>query len=490
MDYFSDVGDDWSCNVETSLKAKVGFLIELTTYADKNIALFGLGGSGLVTAHALIAGGAQVCAYDDNPETVERAIAAGIPCKNLREVEFNVFDNLVLAPGVPLTHPQPHWSVELAQAAGVPIVGDIELFCHERRAIAPGSLLIAITGTNGKSTTTALISHILQHAGREVEMGGNIGRAVLDFDALNDTIVYVVEVSSYQIDLAPGIDADIAVLLNLSPDHLDRHGTMENYSQIKSSMVENARTAIIGVDDKWTKAILEHLSVHPATVSAVSVHCELDAGVFANGREIYHATKGIKTKVADLSDIGSLRGFHNAQNACIAWKACADAGLGNDEIQNGFDSFPGLVDRMEELGRVGDVLIVNDSKGTNAGASDMALGSFEYIYWIAGGLAKEGGIESLRYHFPKIAKAYLIGEAAANFSATLGDEVEYEISGTLDKAFAHALADAKRDNSGKAVILMSPACASFDQFPNYMVRGEKFREMVGQTDGFKARDAS
>jgi len=462
-------------------------LIAVTTFADKNVALFGLGGSGMVAAQALARGGAKVTAYDDNSDSVSKAQNSGINTRDLRQCEFSEFDQLVLAPGVPLTHPKPHWSVELAKTARVPVIGDIELFCQERRAVAPKSTLIAITGTNGKSSTTALISHVLKSAGRKVEMGGNIGRAVLDFDELSNETIYVIEVSSYQIDLAPGIDADIGILLNLSPDHLDRHGSMEDYAAIKERLVRKSTTAIVGVDDEWCRSVVRQLGKASIPTTPVSVHEQLDEGVFAREGAIFSAHNGSVEKVADLAGIGPLRGFHNAQNACVAWRACSSAGLSSREIQAGFESYPGLEDRMEELGKIGNILIVNDSKGTNADATQMALGSYERIYWIAGGLAKQGGIEPLRQHFSKVAKAYLIGEAAPVFAGTLGADVEFEISGTLEKALCHAVADAKKDDNDEPVILMSPACASFDQFASYAVRGERFRQLVQQLDGFNSR---
>jgi UDP-N-acetylmuramoylalanine--D-glutamate ligase len=465
-------------------------VIPVTIASGKNIALFGLGGSGMVTAQALIAGGARVSAYDDNRDSVLKAEAAGINTRNLRDCDFRDFDLLVLAPGVPLTHPNPHWSVELAKSADVEIIGDIELFCRQRRQMAKKNNLIAITGTNGKSTTTALISHVLGNAGHKVEMGGNIGRAVLDFDDIDDGVSYVVEVSSYQIDLSPGLNADIGILLNVSPDHLDRHGTMANYAAIKESLVAKSKAAIIGVDDEFSLAIADRLQSSGSFVTKVSVHDKLESGIYADGRELYLADRDGSRKIADLSNIGSLRGYHNAQNACVAWLACSKCGLSEEEIQSGFSNFPGLIDRMEELGSVGNVLIVNDSKGTNADATDMALGSFNRIYWIAGGLAKEGGIEPLKRHFAKIAKAYLIGESASNFAGTLGENVEFEISGTLDKALVHALEDAKGDESPEPVILMSPACASFDQFSSYAERGRYFRQLVEQIEGFNWRETS
>ncbi len=465
-------------------------MIPVTIYSGKSVALFGLGGSGFVTAQALMAGGALVTAFDDNRDSVAKAKAAGINTADLRGCDFGIFDLLVLAPGVPLTHPSPHWSVELAKTAGVEIIGDIELFCRQRNHVAENSILVAITGTNGKSTTTALISHVLKNAGCKVEMGGNIGRAVLDFEETEDGTIYVVEVSSYQIDLSPGINAEIGILLNLSPDHLDRHGSMENYAAIKESLVQKSKSAIIGVDDEMCRAIAARLEESNVPITRVSVHEQLETGVYVSGGEIFYANHDTTEKIADLGKIGSLRGIHNAQNACVAWKACSDCGLSDVEIQSGFENFPGLIDRMEELGSVGNVLIVNDSKGTNADATDMALGSFERIYWIAGGLAKEGGFESLKRHFPRIAKAYLIGEAAPIFAGVLGEDVDFEISGTLDKAVHHALEDAGSDKYPEPVILMSPACASFDQFSSYAARGERFRQLIQQVDGFILRETS
>ena len=462
-------------------------MIPLSRYSGKNIALFGLGGSGIVTAHALRIGGAHVTAFDDNPDSVSKAQEEGINTCNLRDCDFSQFDKLVLAPGVPLTHPKPHWSVELAKSAGVEIIGDIELFCHQRHCQAPNSTLIAITGTNGKSTTTALVAHVLESAGCKVEMGGNIGRAVLDFDGLENDKIYVVEVSSFQIDLSPSLDADVGILLNLSPDHLDRHGTMENYAAIKERLVLQAHCAIVSIDDAMSRSVATRLIEAGVKTTTISVLGQIEADVFARDKKLFDGGANSSEAIIDLTDIGSLRGIHNAQNACVAWKTCSRCGLTNGEIQAGFKSFPGLVDRMEELGSIGNVLIVNDSKGTNADATDMAMGSFDHIYWIAGGLAKKGGIESLRQHFPKVAKAYLIGEAAPLFAGTLGEDVEFEISGTLDKALAHSVTDALNDDRPGPVILMSPACSSFDQFPSYVVRGEKFRELVGQLDGFTPR---
>jgi UDP-N-acetylmuramoylalanine--D-glutamate ligase len=457
-------------------------MIPAGTFRGKHVALFGLGGSGLATAHALAAGGAEIVAWDDNPESVGKARDAGIGVADLRGEDWR-FASLVLSPGVPLTHPKPHWSVELARTAGVEIIGDIELFCRERAANAPAAPFIAITGTNGKSTTTALTAYILKAAGRDAQMGGNIGRAVMTLDPPEPKRHYVVECSSYQIDLAPSIDPTAGILLNLTPDHLDRHGTMQHYASIKERLVAGSDSAIIGVDDASCAQIADRLERAGRHVIRISKRLPLTDGYFADGANLMEAVHGRYSRVASLEGIGSLRGQHNAQNALAAVAACLKVGLGLGEIQSGLASFPGLAHRMEQVGRKGRVLFVNDSKATNADAAAPALSSFQRIYWIAGGLPKDGGIEPLRGFFPRIAKAYLIGEAAPAFSATLGEAVPYEISGTLAAAVDHAAADAGRDEAGEAVVLLSPACASFDQFKNFEVRGEAFRQAVAAIRG-------
>ena len=458
-------------------------MIAVSTLAGKNVALFGLGGSGLATAEALAAGGALVTAWDDNAAAVDKARAAGIAVADLRDADWAAFSSFVLSPGVPLTHPEPHWTVPLARAAGVEIVGDVELFCRERAAHAPSAPLIAITGTNGKSTTTALISHILAHAGRDAQMGGNIGRAVLTLDAPEAGRIHVLECSSFQIELAPSLAPSVGILLNLTPDHLDRHGTMERYAGIKERLVARSDIAVIGVDDALCAGIADRLERAGRKVVRISKQTPLGDGLYAEGAALMRAKGGKAERVASLDGIGSLRGGHNAQNALAAVAACLCVGLSADEIHAGLASFPGLAHRMEQVGRRGHVLFVNDSKATNAEAAAPALSSFSRIYWIAGGRAKEGGIEALRPLFSRIARAYLIGEAAHGFAATLGAAVPHEVSGTLDAALASAARDAAGDGAGEAVVLLSPACASYDQFRNFEVRGDAFRAAALALDG-------
>ena len=458
-------------------------MIPVTTLAGKKVALFGLGGSGSATAKALIAGGADVMAWDDNPDSVAKAASEGIATADLHTIDWSAQALFVLSPGVPLTHPKPHWTVDLARAAGVDIVGDVELFVRERRAHAPDCPFIAITGTNGKSTTTALIAHILKSSGRDTQLGGNIGTAVLTLDPPKAGRYFVVECSSYQIDLAPTLNPSAGILLNLTPDHLDRHGTMQHYADVKERLVAGSDVAIVGIDDSHSALIADRVERAGVKVVRISRRNVVADGIYAEGTKLVQAAGGAMLPFVDLDGIQTLRGSHNAQNAAAAVAACLAAGVSADDIRAGLASFPGLKHRMQPVGRRSRVVFVNDSKATNADAAAPALSSYDRIYWIAGGLPKSGGITTLAPYFPRIAKTYLIGEAAAEFAATLGEAVPYEISGTLERAVAHAAADAERDESGSSVVMLSPACASFDQYKNFEVRGDAFVSHVAALDG-------
>ena len=447
----------------------------ITIFTGRKVAVFGLGGSGFVSCSALLAGGADVVAFDDDPASVTKANAAGIPTADLRGIDWSRIAALVLAPGVPLTHPQPHWTAALAKAAGVEIIGDVELFGRERAARSPDAPFVAITGTNGKSTTTALTAHVLRSAGRDVQMGGNIGVAILSLQPPAPERVHVIEVSSYQIDLAPTLKPTVGILLNVTPDHLDRHGTMDNYAAIKECAVANADVAVIAVDDIYTRAAAERREQSGRPTSLISAESRLDRGFFMEGSRIMHGSEPI----ADLAGIRTLRGQHNAQNAVAAVAGALALGLPADVIQRGLLTFPGLPHRLEEVGRKGKVLFVNNSKATNADSADKALSSFHgEIFWILGGKPKEGGITSLTRFFPKIDKAYLIGEASDDFAAVLEGQVPYERCGTLDVATAKAAADAAASPAAEPIVLLSPACASFDQYRNFEIRGDHFRKLV------------
>ena len=459
-------------------------MIPVTSFEDRKVAVFGLGTSGLASASALFAGGADVVGWDDSEARIAHATQAGIPTADLRDVDWSRIAALVLAPGVPLTHPAPHWTAGLARAAGVEVIGDIELFCRERRRLAPDSIFVAITGTNGKSTTTALIAHLLAGAGFDAQLGGNIGTAILSLAPPQPGRAHVIECSSYQIDLAPSLDPRIGILLNVSEDHLDRHGTLREYASVKERLVARAQdTAIVGVDDKWSQAAADRIEQAARKVVRVSVRRPLADGIYVEGEQIMRASGATAKPIALIGGIGSLRGVHNAQNAACAAGAALVLGLDPRMIQQGLWSFPGLVHRMEEIGRKGDVLFVNDSKATNADAAARALACFTDIFWIAGGKPKTGGITSLAEFFPRIRKAYLIGEAATEFAATLDRKVDHAIVGTLDSAVEAATADAAASGLKTAVVLLSPACASFDQYRNFEVRGDAFRALVRAIPG-------
>jgi UDP-N-acetylmuramoylalanine--D-glutamate ligase len=456
-------------------------MIPITTFAGKMVAVFGLGGSGLASARALIAGRADVVAGDDSADSVAKVAAAGIPTADLRRADWSKIAALVLAPGVPLTHPAPHWVVGLARSAAVEVIGDVELFCRERQKLAPNSPFVAITGTNGKSTTTALIAHLLNSAGHPAEFGGNIGTAILTLAPPRTDHAHVIECSSYQIDLAPSLDPRVGILLNISEDHLDRHGTFANYAAIKERLVAGVQAegaAIVGVDDNWCRAVADRIEHYGVPTLRVSVRRPLPDGIYVEGGEIFRAAGGTARSIVRLGGIGSLRGQHNAQNAACAVGAALSLGLSEAAIQKGLRSFPGLAHRMEQVGRKGKVLFVNDSKATNVDSAAQALACFGDIFWIAGGKPKTGGITALAGFFPRVRKAYLIGEAAKEFAVTLDGKVAYEIAGTLDRAVALGARDAQESIVKEPVVLLSPACASFDQYPNFEVRGAAFRDLV------------
>ena len=456
------------------------------SFRDQDVAVFGLGGSGLSTVKALRAGGARVAAWDDSERSRDKARQKNIELVDLTHADFSAYRALILAPGVPLTHPEPHWSVKKAHDARRPVIGDIELFCRERARRAPGSPFVAITGTNGKSTTTSLIAHLLSSTGRDVALGGNIGTAVLDLPPPSSSRYHVLECSSFQIDLTPSLAPSIGVLLNITPDHLDRHGTMENYAAVKERLVASADFSIIGVDDAWCRAIASRRRQAGRPLTTVSLSQDQNADYVIFGTKILMRTEDEPVELVDLSSIPTLRGAHNAQNAAAAIAAVKALGLTDEEIRKGLHSFPGLAHRLEVVGSLGRAQIVNDSKATNADATEKALLSFPGgLFWIAGGRAKEGGIASLLPLFNRVEKAYLIGEAAQDFAATLQNHIPYEMSGTVDAALLKAKDDAQKSSVNEPVILLSPACASYDQFKNFEERGNHFRALAQSQSDFR-----
>ncbi len=444
-------------------------MIPVPGFEGRRIAVFGLGRSGLTAARALRAGGALPVLWDDSVSSRMQADAEGFAVEDLTTADWSGFAALVLSPGAPLTHPKPHWTVEKARAAGIEIVGDIELFARALDALPKDQRpkVVAITGTNGKSTTTALIGWVLRQAGLTVHVGGNIGIGVLALPAPTPDAVYVVEVSSYQLDLTTGFAPDVAVLINVSPDHLDRHGGMDGYVAAKRRIFARSDLALVGIDDPWGRDTAARLRADGRRVTSVSTGGEPGDIIAAPGD-----LAGPDGRI-DFTAARSLRGRHNAQNAAFAWAAARALGVPPDTALEGLLSFPGLAHRMETVGRLGRVAFVNDSKATNADAARQALSSYGRCFWIAGGRAKAGGIDDLEDLFPRVVEAFLIGEAAGPFAARLGD-TPHRISGDMASAVRQAY-EAAAATGRDEVVLLSPAAASFDQYPDFEARGEAFR---------------
>ncbi|WP_135211017.1 UDP-N-acetylmuramoyl-L-alanine--D-glutamate ligase [Vitreimonas flagellata] len=459
-------------------------MIPITEFKGRDVAVFGLARTGLAAAKALAAGGARVHAWDDSDVSRAKAAAEGVTISDINSRDWRTFAALVLSPGVPLTFPEPHRVVTLAEATGVPIMGDIELFARAVNALPPTQRpkLIGVTGTNGKSTTSALIAHILKEAGKDVRLGGNIGDALLDQPPLHAGAYYVIELSSYQLDLTSSLRLDAAIWLNLTPDHLDRHGDMAAYVEAKKRIFLNQGAgdwAIIGVDDAYCARVCTELTragaQHVAPISSGQV---LGRGVSALNGKIIDARSGRSEVVADLAQAPALAGKHNAQNAAAAFAAAGALGIEARVIAHAFTTFPGLPHRLERVASIDGVRFINDSKATNANAAAQALAVYPRVYWIAGGVAKDGGIDELASFFPRMAKAYLIGQSAGEFSDVLRGKVPVTMAGNLEAAVKLAFNDAKASGEPHPVVLLSPACASFDQFKSYEDRGDQFRKYV------------
>ena len=447
-------------------------MIPVPGFEGRRVAVFGLGRSGLTAARALQAGGAFPVLWDDSVSSRMQAEAEGFAVEDLTTADWSDFAALVLSPGAPLTHPKPHWTVDKAREAGIEIVGDVELFARALAAF-PGDRrprVVAITGTNGKSTTTALIGWVLKQAGMTVHVGGNIGIGVLALPAPTPEAVYVVEVSSYQLDLTTSFAPDVAILTNISPDHLDRHGGMEGYVAAKRRIFVQAGLALIGADEAWGRETASRLEADGRAVISVCT-TGAPADITAAAGEV--ATQDGRI---DLSTARSLAGRHNAQNAAFASAAARALGVPHDAAVEGLLTFPGLAHRMEHVGTLGRVRFINDSKATNADAARQALSSWDRSFWIAGGRAKAGGIDDLEDLFPRVVEAFLIGEAAGPFAARLGD-TPHRISGDMATAVRQAY-EAAAATGRDEVVLLSPAAASFDQYPDFEARGEAFRAAV------------
>ena len=448
-------------------------------YAGQNIAVLGLGRTGLSAAQMLKTGAAKVIAWDDDEIKRAEAEQLGITVANPLEMDIRRFTAIVWSPGIPHTLPKPHPLAVAAREADVPLISDIDILLRTQM----DATVVGITGTNGKSTTTALMGHVLKSAGRPTEAGGNIGKPALDMLPLGLAGTYVLELSSYQLELTPSLRCDVAILLNITPDHLDRHGDMDGYVAAKMNIFNNQGgpdVAIVGVDDPIGVSIADRLTrTGCQRVIPIRVGDTVQGGVYTLDGALMDSIEGPSHKVMELSDLPLLPGDHNAQNIAAVYAAARSHGVHPDVITAGLATFKGLPHRQEFVTALNGVLFVNDSKATNAEAAAKALSCYDDIYWIAGGIAKSGGIKDLKPFFPNIRHAFLIGEAADGFA----DELEpagvactlYEDMETaVEEATAQALADGKQG----AAVLLSPACASFDMFASFEERGDVFRSEV------------
>ena len=464
-------------------------MIPITEFKGEAVGVFGLGVSGRANLAALAAGEAKVWAWDDSENSRAAASREGVECIEPSQWPWDEMKALVLSPGVPLDFPKPHAIVTRAQSHDVEIVSDIELFAravnatplHERPKV------IAVTGTNGKSTTVALIGHILNACGVDARVGGNIGEAVLSLEPLARNAVYVLELSSYQLAMTQSLRANVAMLLNVSPDHLDRHGGFDGYVKAKKRIFLNQSEtdlAVVGVDDETTQCICTKMNSDASRqLTPISSGAALGRGVFAVDGVLFDCREARALEVADLGETKTLRGAHNWQNAAAAYAACHAVFPQSDQIASAMKTFPGLPHRLEEAALSEGVAFINDSKATNPDAAARALMSFDQVYWIAGGRAKDGGFEELEPHFSRIKQAFLIGEAAGVLKAAIGDAAPSEVCETVERAVAQAGAAARKaikDGAEEAVVLFSPGCASFDQYRNFELRGDAFRDAVAR----------
>lgn len=454
-------------------------MIEVFPFDGLPTPVLGLGRSGIAAARALHRGGAEVWAWDDNEEARKNAAEyEGINIVDLRTIDWREATSLVISPGIPHTHPEPHPIAKMARDAGCEIIGDVELLARTQRDAA----YVGITGTNGKSTTTALIGHIFQTSGREAEIGGNLGMPACALEPLGPDGTYILEMSSYQLEITFSITFDVAVLLNLSADHLERHGGMDGYIAAKRQIFHRQtkpRTAVIGIEDDFSRKIYDALlEADEQYVVGISTEERVHGGVYVLDGTLYDDTEGQETPVMDLRQVASLQGKHNWQNAAAAYACCKMTGIQPHAVMACINSYPGLVHRQEPVGVLDGVGFVNDSKATNGEAAARALACFDDVYWICGGRPKADGLKACAPYFDRIRKAYLIGEAALQFSNELDGKVPFAMSGDLETATRQAFEDAKQSGLPGAVVLLSPGAASFDQFPDFEARGNVFKDTV------------
>ncbi len=451
-------------------------MLNLRNLQGNNYIVVGLGLSGLSSCEALLNAGAQTVAWDDYEDNRRVAEAKGITIVDPLKISWENITALILSPGIPHEFPKPHPIAEYAISQNVPVICDIELLLQSQT----GSTLIGITGTNGKSTTTALVGHLLKSLNRPVEIGGNIGIPVCNLPSLGTNGIYVLEFSSYHLERVPSLNLDIAVLTNITPDHLQRHGGMKGYIEAKKKIfntTNNAQIALISIDDDYSKTMAQEIkSRHQQRVISISTQRWVDEGIYLQEGWLYDNAFESDKKMFNLKEIHSLRGQHNWQNILHAYAVARASSVSPDKIFEDLQTFKSLPHRLENIGHIGSIEFINDSKATNAESTYHALTACDDIYWILGGVAKETELQGLDPFFPKIHRAFTIGQATDRFATLLEGKIPvtrcYDLSHAVNTAFKDA------QQLDKGTILLSPACASVDQFKNFEARGDAFRKMV------------
>ncbi len=463
-------------------------MIHIPGVQKKKIAVYGLGATGISVCEALVASGAEVYCFDEREAARRQTEKTKYTASHPKDWPWGEFSSLVLSPGVPLTHPKPHVIVRKARQEKVEIIGDIELFARAIDDISPDvrPRIIAVTGSNGKSTVTALIGHILKETGRAVSIGGNIGKPLLSMEAPRAGAYYVVELSSFQLDLTTSFHPNTAIFLNLSPDHLDRHGTMENYIEAKKRIFTHqghGDIAVVGVDDDHSQIVCAALSAQGGqTVVPVSSGGALGRGVFALDGKLFYRLDKKSGEAGDLFSAPALRGAHNWQNACAALAAVLHEDVPARVALRAMERFAGLPHRLEAVGQRGKIQFVNDSKATNIEATTNALNAYDDIFLILGGRAKEGGFKALKPLMSRVRTLYVIGEAEKEIETDLAGTTPIVRCGELKTAVARAARDAQSSDLEEPVVMLSPACASYDQFKSFEARGEAFKAAVQEID--------
>ncbi|MEE2694552.1 MAG: UDP-N-acetylmuramoyl-L-alanine--D-glutamate ligase [Pseudomonadota bacterium] len=453
-------------------------MIDVRKYSGRNVGVLGLGATGISAVESLTGSGAYVSAWDDSSQRCRLATGRGFSIVNFGQEGVGHLHFLLVSPGIPLVYPKPHPVIELARQEGVQIISDVELL----QEACPTANYIGVTGTNGKSTVTALLAHLIRKGGKVAEVGGNFGSPVLGLEMLGSDGTYVLELSSYQLDLARNVFFDIAIWTNLSPDHLERHGSLDGYICAKKNIFKGSGGfAVVGVDDKISQDVFHELvSRNDRVVVPVSVERSVKRGISVVNGILYDTMDSLPGFVMDVTKLAELPGSHNWHNIAIAYAAARLMGLSRDAVSGSVSSYTGLPHRMEKVGLINGVTYINDSKATNMVAAAKALACYDKIYWIMGGRAKEIAIGEVDELLSRVLRIYTIGESGAEFEKSFRERLHVRNSGTLVKAFSDATKDVMSDGDDGGVVLLSPACASFDQFENFEARGEAFRKLVAK----------